>query len=447
MFYSLSIAPNYTSKTVFPSGAEYLDYLHGVVKRFDIADHIDLNVEVEGAQWIESEQEWELEVRRVVSDGSEARWVQDEHELPRAEKRAKIRAKVVVSAVGILTRPSHWPERVSDREAYTGKVLQPVQWPEEIELSGKDIVLVGSGCTAAQIAPALLETDIKSLTHIMRTAPWILPRTEEPGGRKAYAKYAPKVFGTVPLLGLMVRTAICWLSELLWFVAFQRRNVKLRKLIETSCLDHMRKLSPTKYHAMLTPGYSLGGKRRVFDNDWLKSMHDPRYILTMQELLGMSEKSVRVAQCKPQAGAPPLPNSYPADILVLATGYQATRFLNGLSLVGCDGRDLRSIWAERGGAQAYMGTSIDGFPNFFMIMGPNTFVGHTSVTMSIESSVELILKLIAPILSGEVVTLEPTQAATEQWSQGIKEDMKETVFDGCPSWYNANGLENSVMYP
>ncbi|KAF7930611.1 uncharacterized protein EAE98_005011 [Botrytis deweyae] len=437
LFYSFSFAPNYTSPTVFPSGCDYVMYLNKVVERFEIADKINLNTEVKSLKWKEEEEEWEIEICRVYREGK----------LITHSRLEIIRAKVVISGAGILTNPNDWPETVSGRNMFSGEILHSARWPRNVNLEGKDVVLVGSGCTAAQIAPAILQTKVKSLTHIIRDPPWFVPRIKEPGGKEAYAKFAPMIYGSVPILGFLVRFIVCCMSELLWYATFKRKTLKLRKISEKSSLDHMRKLAPQKYHSILTPRYSLGCKRRVFDNDWLQSMSDPRYTLTTQPWIGMGCNEVTVGSSESNFNLAALPSRYPADILVLATGFKVSQFLHPLSVMGRQGISLQHVWKERGGPQAYMGTGIDQFPNFFMIMGPNTFVGHTSVIMSIENNVQYILKMIAPILQGHVSCLEPKPEAVEKWVQDIRRDMQETVFDSCQSWYNDSGAWNTVIYP
>lgn len=202
-FYSFSFAPNYLSKTIFPSGRDYIDYLYNVVKRAGIADKIQLNTEVISLEWIEKDAEWEQYISQVYGQDSRGK---------KTEAVEIVRAKVVISAVGVLAESSEWPSSVASRDTYNGQLLHSARWPDKISLDGQDVVLVGSGCSAAQIAPALLQTKVKSLTQIMRTAPWLVLRVEEPGGRDAYAKWAPRIYGMIPGLRYTVRMLLCIVS-------------------------------------------------------------------------------------------------------------------------------------------------------------------------------------------------------------------------------------------
>jgi cation diffusion facilitator CzcD-associated flavoprotein CzcO len=434
LFYSFSFAPNYLSRTIFPSGRDYVDYLYNVVERVGIADKIQLNMEVTSAEWIEEDSEWELQLYRV--HGQEPWSGNSKVERP----VETIRAKVVINAVGILVEPTEWPPGVAGRDAYHGELIHSARWPEKVNLDGKDVVLVGSGCSAAQIAPALLQTNVKSLSQVMRTPPWLVPRVEEPGGREAYAKWAPRIYNAIPGLGFTVRMLLCAVSELLWYTAFQRPNGSLRQREEASSLAHMRALTPTAYHNQLTPKYRMGCKRRIYDNDWLHGMHDPRFLLESRHWRSAADTSITV-------GDKDNTKTYRADVLILATGFEATKFLHPISVLGRHGLSLHGLWNTRGSPHAYLGTAVDGFPNFFLILGPNTFAGHTSVMMAIENSVDHTMRMITPILNGEVASIEPKTVTVQIWLAGIRRDMATTVFASCQSWYNGGGGPNSVMYP
>jgi cation diffusion facilitator CzcD-associated flavoprotein CzcO len=155
-----------------------------------------------------------------------------------------VRAKIVISAVGILSEPN---KPIADLGAFNGQVIHSARWPAHTDLTGQDIVVVGSGCSAAQIVPALLQTHVKSLTQIMPTPPWVVPRLEEPGGKEAYAKWAPRIYGTVPLLGFFVPMLICVVAESHW-IFFKRNNHQSQKQAAGSSLAHMTALAPPKYH-------------------------------------------------------------------------------------------------------------------------------------------------------------------------------------------------------
>ena len=179
-------------------------------------------------------------------------------------------------------------------------------------------------------------------------------------------------------------------------------------------------------------------------------MSNSNFTPTVQPLKRLNARRVSLASLDGEKAenVPPANDLHlPADVIVLANGFEATRFLHPLSVYGRHGQAIHDCWAQCGGGQAYMGTAIDGFPNFFMTVGPNTFAGHPSVTLGIESTVEYILKLISPVLDGDALTVEPKKEAALRWTADIHRCMQKTVFAGCKSWYNDERGWSSTMYP
>jgi cation diffusion facilitator CzcD-associated flavoprotein CzcO len=359
-----------------------------------------------------------------------------------------VRAKVVVSCVGILVEPNPWPSSIPGRDSFRGDVFHSARWRDEISLDGKDVVVLGTGCSAAQVVPSLLKEPyhIKSLTQIGRSAPWVMPRLQEPFGTEKYAKYAPVVYKWLPFLGYLNRILIYLLVELIWSTVFQMKNSKWRKAIEGQQLERMKSIVPEKYHKQMTPDYPYGCKRRVFDTEWLPSMSKPNYTLTNRKLLAVDGNEL-VLGPEEVSGAEEKEIRIPADVIILANGFEATRWLHPLTVHGRSGTTLQDVWKERGGPAAYMGLSVDQFPNFFIAVGPNTANGHHSLILTTENTVSYILKMIAPIIKGEVEQVEVKKQAVIDWTEDVKKGLQKTVFVGCRSWYADEEGYNSTMYP
>lgn len=430
-----------------------MTYLYNVAEQYRLLDKIQLNTDVTEIRWVEEDSEWEVKLSHLLPGmGDLSASERQKRAGPISIHMENIRARVVISCVGILVEPNAWPGSIPGNDIFQGEIIHSARWRDDIDLKYRDVIVIGSGCSAAQIVPSLLnQTDVKSITQIMRTPPWTIPRVDEPFGREAYARHAPTVFHYFPLLGYSLRCFISLVAEILWFTIFQRKNVRLRRKAEQSSLDHMRSKVPKKYHEIMIPTYDLGCKRRVFDSEWMESMHNPKFTLTVLPLKRLNAGNVSLGREKADSVLQPSPSDkevdIPADVIILATGFEATRFLHPLSVYGRQGQSIHSIWSQRGGPQAYMGTALDSFPNFFMMVGPNTFVGHSSVILGIESTVRYILKLIKPVLVGEAVTVEPKREAAIKWTADVQSDMQKTVFAGCRSWYVGEGGWNSTMYP
>lgn len=182
--YSFSFAPNYTSTKIYPSGAEYLEYLHGSVQKYDLGSQIHLNSDVTQVQFIAEELEWEVTISRPQSGTVDTTLDERSNGQYQVLETEIVRAKIVVSGVGVLVQPNDWPFDGPSLQKFEGEVIHSSRLKNIETLIDKKVILVGSGCSAAQIVPALLKEGVSSLTQIMRTPPWVEPRLEEPFGKE-----------------------------------------------------------------------------------------------------------------------------------------------------------------------------------------------------------------------------------------------------------------------
>ena len=459
IFYSFSWCPNYTAPTLYPEGRDILKYLQGVASKYEIVDKVQLDTDVSELRYLEDEEVWEATLTYLAPGfGDKPEKERQQHIAEHGKesvylRQEKIRAKVVISCVGVLVEPNSWPESIPGRDVFEGDLFHTARWKTDVDVQGKDVVIVGTGCSAAQVIPSILKEpyNAKSVTQVMRTPPWVGTKLAEPFGEETFARYAPSVFGYMPVLGRIFRTLMFLGAETEWFQLFlnNESSVKGRKQNEADLLKRMRRLAPEKYHEMLTPNYSIGCKRRIFDPErgWYAAMNDPKYRLTTQPLLSIQAKSITLGAARD--GLPTVGEHIPADAIFLANGYDATQWLHPLKVFGKGGRSMHDVWDERGGPQAYLGSAVDGFPNFFIVFGPNTATGHASVILATENMVELTLKMVAPILKGNVRTVEVKKEAEIEYTNEIQRDLQKTVFmgGGCKSWYSNGEGWNSIVYP
>lgn len=304
-----------------------------------------------------------------------------------------VKAKVVVSCVGGLVEPKGWPSEIPGIEDFQGKMFHSARWDETVDFTDKNVVVVGTGCSSAQLVPRLPDApyNAKSVTQLMRSPPWVVPAFPAPGGDEWWAKNSPILMRAIPGLKELLRFSIFAGAEIDFLKIFPNTPyaAKHRKIYEGKVLENMRKYVPEKYWEIMTPDYGVGCKRRIFDKRWLQSLNDPKIELTTQPLRKITETGVVLgagATYPRTASKEDYPErEVPADVIVLANGFDTTRWLHPLKVAGKGGKDLVQLMEDRGGAQAYQGTAMDGFPNFFMIFGPNTATGHSSVVMASES--------------------------------------------------------------
>jgi cation diffusion facilitator CzcD-associated flavoprotein CzcO len=462
LFYSFSFAQNPNWTSFHPPGPEIVQYYHEVCEKYQITDKIELNTDIEQCKWLEDEQLWEVTIRRMaagmgdLSAKDRMKAVEEKGEAAVYSETEIIKAKVVVSCVGGLVEPRGWPDDIRGIENFKGKMFHSARWDETVDFQDKNVVVVGTGCSSAQLVPRLPNApyNAKSVTQLMRSPPWVVPSVSAPGGDKWWEKHGPTLLKNIPGLKELLRFGIFVGSEDQFLKLFPNTPYaeKNRKKYEERVLKNMRKEVPEKYHAIMTPDYGVGCKRRIFDKRWLRSLNDDKIELTTQPLSRVTETGVVIG---PGATYPANikeedypEREVPADIIVLANGFDTTRWLHPLKVVGKGGKDLVQLMEERGGAQAYQGTAMDGYPNFFLIFGPNTATGHSSVVMASENMVNYSLKFIKLILNGEAKTVDVKKEAEMAFTAEMQEALKDTVWrSGCSSWYFAKDGWNSTVYP
>ena len=409
---------------------------------------------------MEEDEEWEVTLSHLVpGTGDLSQYERDQLAANEGAHKVYIeteivRAKIVVSGVGGLVEPKVWPSNVPGIDEFEGQVAHTARWNDNIDFRDKDVVVIGSGCSSAQVVPELAkpEAHVRSITQIMRTPPWVQPDLVPADFLLWYEKWMPTLLSRVPGLGKSIRNYTFWMCEESFLAMFTETAYARRKkpAIEKHFLNNMRKHAPKEYHEMLTPDYALGCKRRIINSDWYKSLNASHVELTTQPLTQVHAKSVTIGPGNhfPKDTDTPA-RVIPADVIILGNGFETNQWLHPLQVTGRDKKDMGEVWQERGGAQAYLGIAMDHFPNFFMLFGPNTATGHTSVIFATENAVNYSLQFIKPILEGHVSTYEVKEQAERKWTKQVQDQLQKTVFRRgvCASWYITDNGWNSSTYP
>ena len=464
-FYSFSWEPFYDANALYPSGGDVVKYLHRVASKYHIVDKIQLNTEVTELRWLEPEKLWEATLS-YMAPGTGDMGEKQRQEYIQAHgrdavylKQEKVRAKIAISGVGALVEPRAWPDSIPGKDVFRGEVIHSARWKDDAEINDKKVVIVGTGCSSVQVMQAILQEpyNAKSVTQLMRTPPWCTKKVTPYFGNENFPNWGPFVLDKLRL-GIIFRFFIFIGAEFVWSTIFlnNETGAKGRAKAERKLLERMRRKAPKQYHEMLTPDYGIGCKRRIFDPNpgWYDSMNDPRFRLTTQTLKSLRADGVVLSGNQtypPSATADKKTEDefVPADVVVLANGFDMTTWLHPLRVVGRDGRPLHDVWKERGGPQAYLGTAMDECPNFFIIFGPNTATGHSSVILAIENMVEHTLLMIEPVLKGDVSIVEIKKNKEIEYTERLQRELKDTVFmsGGCISWYfDENEEWNSTVY-
>lgn len=466
LFYSFSFAPNYKWSTVYPTGEEIMEYLQGVCDKFQINDKIQVNTDVTEMRWLEEEELWEVVLTHMapgtgdLSREERQERINDQGPQSVYLSQEVVRAKIILSASGGLVEPNDWPSSVPGQEHFEGKIFHAGRWKHDVDLEGKDVVVIGTGCSATQFVPTLTEAPFKAnkVTQIMRTPPWVVPKLLTREGRKKWEKWAPALLGNIPGLGRACRFLLFCASELDFFTFYRDspRTQRNRTKLEAALMKYMQQTVPEQYHKILTPDYRVLCKRRVVDDSWFPALHSPKLELTTRPLTSIQPRGItlgpdrRNSHSKNTVSEDPTDEvKLPVDVIILANGYQITTWLHPMKVRGKGGLLMQDVWDERGGAQAYMGAAMDGFPNFFFIFGPNTATGHSSVILATENMINYSLHFIKKILAGDVNIVEVKKEAEVAWTNEIQAQLKHTVIGsgGCHSWYKTSSGWNCTTYP
>ncbi|RYC78455.1 hypothetical protein BFJ63_vAg18670, partial [Fusarium oxysporum f. sp. narcissi] len=205
------------------------------------------------------------------------------------------------------------------------------------------------------------------------------------------------------------------------------------------------------YHEILTPNYSVGCKRRIYDKAWFPSLRDRRVTLTTLALTKVEENSLTLSPGPKTHASERMAGTVdvPADVIVLANGFAVHNWFHPLKVIGRDKTTLQEAFETRGGPQLYRATALDGFPNLFILFGPNSFTGHSSVILGLENQINHAIKLMRPVLRGDVTTIEVKRDATLAYTKQIQKDLNNMVWNSshCSSWYKNGNGKNFVSYP
>ncbi|MEU0487258.1 NAD(P)/FAD-dependent oxidoreductase [Streptosporangium sp. NPDC006013] len=378
----------------FPEQPEILGYLERCADKYGVRSRLRLNTAVVAATFEESLGKWR--VRTAAGD-----------EL----------FDVVVSAVGQLNQP-RLPD-IPGMSTFNGAAFHSARWDHSVDLTGRRVAVIGSGSSAAQLIPKVAEV-ADHLDVFQRTPNWVIPKADAVFGSGARA-----AFRYVPFLQRAYREWIYRYAEITLYPALAGgwSSDPLRK----RALEHLHDQVPDPVlRAKLTPDYPVGCKRIVADSKFYPALTRPNVDVVTDRITRIVPGGVETA-----AGL------READAIVYATGFETSDFLVPIQVTGRDGRHLAEEWKD--GAEAYLGIAVPHFPNLFLLYGPNTNLGHSSIVFMIECQVRYIMGCLPQLVAHGPMEVRPETMAT--WRRSLETAMERMVWQaGCTSWYkNAAG--------
>jgi cation diffusion facilitator CzcD-associated flavoprotein CzcO len=403
--YSFSFEPRADWPDKFARQGDILDYLVNCVRKHGLESHIRLAAEAVELRWDETSSRW------IVRTGSGTAFA----------------AQAEVTAVGQLSRPSM--PQLPGLPRFAGAAFHSAAWPKNFEPGGRNVAVIGTGASAIQFVPAIAPL-VNKLYVFQRSAAYVLGKPDKP-----YAGWQKFLFDHIPGLLRLSRTLI-YLRHEMRAIAF----VTIRSALAFGRVLFRRHLgrgvAQPDLRRLLTPDYRFGCKRVLISNDFYPAMDRANV-----ELI-----TIGISEIRPDAIVTADSAVRKVDCIIFGTGFAASDFLMPMKIVGRGGRDLHQSWKD--GADAYLGMAIAGFPNFFMLYGPNTNLAHNSIICMIESQIRYVIACLRRLDDGDFRTIEIKSDAQKRFNERIQARLQKFVWaKGCTSWYLSPDGKNTANWP
>jgi len=402
--YSFSFAPKPDWSRAFATQPEIYEYLRETAGRFGVMPHVRLGHAVLEVRFDEPTGRWEVRT-----------------------DRGSLTADVVISAVGALSEPSI--PALPGVERFRGPAFHTAEWDESIDLSGRRVAVIGTGASAIQVVPEIAG-QVAHLDVFQRTAPWVMPRLDGP-----IPTWRQRMFRLLPFTQKLTRGWQYWTRELLALGLLHPRL--MTRLERVARAQLRRQVKDPEVRAKLAPTFRMGCKRILISNTYLPAFNRDNVSLITDGIREIRESSVVTEDGVEHA----------VDVIIYGTGFHVTDLPMAERLHGRGGRSLAQ--ASGGSLAAYKGTTIAGFPNLFMLLGPNTGLGHNSVVFMIEAQLRYVMSALAALRREGLRTLEVRPDAQDAFNQEIQRRMQGTVWmtGGCASWYLDASGRNTTLWP
>ncbi|AZD75399.1 flavin-containing monooxygenase [Pseudomonas chlororaphis] len=405
--YSFSFEPNPDWSRRYSPQPEIRDYLRHCADKYQVLQHCCFNTAVTGLRWLEERALWQV-----------------------TDARGGVRfAQVVVAGTGALSTPDY--PQLPGLERFKGRVFHSQQWDHEYALAGKRVGVIGTGASAIQFVPQI-QPQVASLAVFQRTPPWIIPKPD-----RAFSTTGQRLLRRFPAVQRLLRGLIYTAHETRVFgFVFNPRLMALHKWLALNLLR--RQVKDPELRRRLTPDYAIGCKRILLSNDYFPALAQANTRLVTSGIREVTEDALITVDGQRHA----------LDALIFGTGFKArTPFPAGM-ILGRGGVDIVDTWQQ--GSEAYKGTTVSGFPNLFLLMGPNTGLGHNSIVYMIESQIAYILGALDTLQRLGVTSVDVDPQAQARFNQGLRHRLRGAVWSvgSCQSWYvDPHSGRNVALWP
>jgi cation diffusion facilitator CzcD-associated flavoprotein CzcO len=403
--YSFSFEPNPNWSRMFSPQEEILKYQEHCCEKYGLNPHCEFNTYVQSATLDEHEGKWRVEASNGVT------YIAD----------------FVVSGSGGLSKPAY-PD-IQGKESFKGPAFHSAQWDHTVSLKGKRVAVIGSGASAIQLVPAIVD-EVTHIDYYQRTPSWVLPKPD-----REVTSVEKSLFKAIPALQNLYRGAI--------YAAMEARAVgfvvdpRIMSLAQKFAEGFIKKeIKDPELRKKVTPTYTMGCKRILMANDYYPALAKEHVEVITDSISSIDQQGITTSDGKHR----------PVDVIIYCTGFYAAENVLQFDIIGKEGRNLDQEWQD--GAEAYLGTAVSGYPNMFIIVGPNTGLGHNSMIYMIESQVHYIMEALKYARKNDVQLLDVKPEVQKQYNEKIHARLDKSVWNaGCTSWYRTKSGKNTTLWP
>ncbi|RIJ30194.1 flavin-containing monooxygenase [Henriciella mobilis] len=397
--YQLSFAQSINWTRAYPQGSEIQAYAEEIADRFQLRPNLHLNDAAVSAKWDDETKKWTVTT----------------------ESGKTYTGEILVGALGQLNRPN-WP-KIDGIDAFKGAKMHSARWDHSVDFEGKRVGVIGSAASAIQLIPELAKV-AKQLTVFQRTPNWVIPRRDVPITQQEQALMFTEP-ETAMDLGARNRQLIYDNADHFFWQAFKWTQAG-RDAYTAIATNHLKdQVKDPELRKKLTPDYPVGCRRILIGDDYFPALQQDNVELVTQAPKSIDETGVTTPDGVHRE----------FDILVFATGFETTGWNWSVDVEGLNGKHLNEEWSDH--PEAYRGITVADFPNLFVLYGPNTNLGHNSITFMLERQVEYMIKALLTLDEKSASAMMPKKDAQDRWNKEIQEQLQKTVWadPACNSWY------------
>ncbi len=405
--YCFSFAPNPKWSRTYPAQSEIQDYMNVCVGSFGIRQQILFNKKVSCARFDAQRKLWRVE----VNGGAEY-----------------FEARSLVMGVGGLSRP-RMPD-IAGLETFAGALFHTARWRHDLSLEGKRVGIIGTGASAIQVVPEIADK-VRQLDVFQRTPPWIIFKPDF-----AISIWHRWLRARLPILQKINR-AYTYLWHESWAIGFTRFPAFLKTVQRLAGVFMWFNIRDKKLREKLEPNYVIGCKRILLSNDYFPALKKSNVNLITDTIERVTPNGIRTHDGR----------EHKLDIIIASTGFLAAEAGSPFPVFGTDGRELNQQWKNN--PSAYLGVTVSGFPNFFIMTGPNTALGHNSMIYMIESQANYVMSALQQLEQLPDTAFDIPQQMQTLYNEALQKRLSKTVWNtgGCSSWYLANNGRNTTLWP